>query len=243
MPKKPCSWEKNCKIRWVKRARVNGILPLTWPSPPAPPSGPIRSSASSAAAGWGLRYRERKLVTYTTIPGARQHSAANQQHVDRAAHVLSTEFGNYASPDVVREHMADPQNVLVSPDTGVALVLRAGEEDQRLWLMWVEEKARGQGIGSTLLKHVLEAYTADHLMKLDCPAEREDFYKRHGFHSLFTASEGAYVYMAGPAERAADVQHLLPPPPTTRGRSALSGSAIAASLDSRGPAQDRVEAA
>ena len=151
-------------------------------------------------------------MTYTTIPGARQHSAANQQHVDRAAHVLSTEFGNSASPDVVRERMADPQNVLVSSDTGVALVLRAGEEDQKLWLMWVEEKARGQGIGSALLKHVLEAYTADHLMRLHCPVERVNFYKRHGFHALATASGGAYVHMAGPAESEADVQHLLLPP-------------------------------
>ncbi len=34
--------------------------------------------------------------------------------------------------------------------------------------MWVEEKARGQGIGSALLKHIISAYTADHLMRLDC---------------------------------------------------------------------------
>ena len=76
--------------------------------------------------------------------------------------------------------------------------------------MWVEEKARGQGIGSALLKHILSAYTADHLMELDCPAARENFYKRHGFHPLWTAMEGAYVYMTGPAESESDVPHLLP---------------------------------
>ena len=54
----------------------------------------------------------------------------------------------------------------------------------------------------------LEMYAAEHLMRLDCPASRENFYKRHGFHRLFTASEGVYVYMAGPAESKADVQHL-----------------------------------
>ncbi len=149
-------------------------------------------------------------MTYTTIRGARQHSAANQQHVDRAVDVLSTEFGeNYASPDRVRGHLTDPRNVLLSPDAGVALVLRAGEVGQRLWLMWVEEKARGRGIGSALLKHILSAYTADHLMELHCPAAREDFYKRHGFHRLFTATEDTYVYMAGPGESESDVLRRL----------------------------------
>ena len=37
-------------------------------------------------------------MTYTTIRGARQHSAANQQHVDRAVDVLSTQFGENGDP-------------------------------------------------------------------------------------------------------------------------------------------------
>mgnify|MGYP001043395298 CR=1 FL=1 len=150
-------------------------------------------------------------MTYTTIRGARQHSAANQQHVDRAVDVLFTEFGEArASPDKLRESLTNSRNILLSSDAGVALVLRAGEVGQKIWQLWVEEKARGQGIGSALLKHIISAYTADHLMELECPAARENFYKRHGFHPLWTAMEGAYVYMAGPAESESDVPHLLP---------------------------------
>ena len=89
-------------------------------------------------------------------------------------------------------------------------MLRAGEVGQRLWQLWVEEKDRGQGIGSALLEHIISAYTAAHLMKLDCPAARETFYKRHGFHPLFTARGGASVYMAGPGESESDVLHRLP---------------------------------
>ena len=150
-------------------------------------------------------------MTYTTIRGARQHSAANQQHVDRAVDVLFTEFGEArASPDKLRENLTNSRNVLLSSDAGVALVLRAGEVGQKLWQLWVEEKARGQGIGSALLKHILSAYTADHLMRLECPAARENFYKRHGFHPLLTARGGACVYMAGPGESESDVLHRLP---------------------------------
>jgi GNAT superfamily N-acetyltransferase len=168
-------------------------------------------------------------MTYTTILGARQHSAANQQHVDRAVDVSSTAFKEnhqitltaghawrsenalrFTSPDQLRGYLANPRTVLLSSDAAVALVLKAGEIDQRLLVMWVEEKARGQGIGSALLKHIISAYTADHLMQLDCPAARENFYRRHGFHRLYSASGGAYVYMAGPGESESDVLHRLP---------------------------------
>ena len=150
-------------------------------------------------------------MTYTTIRGARQHSAANQQHVDRAVDVLFTEFGEArASPDKLRESLTNSRNVLLSSDAGVALVLRAGEAGQKLWQLWVEEKARGQGIGSALLKHIISAYTADHVMALDCPAAQENFYKRHGFHRTDIAREGDCVYLAGPGESESDVLHRLP---------------------------------
>ena len=167
-------------------------------------------------------------MTYTTIRGAPQHSAANQQHVDRAVDVSSTAFDEnhqitltaghawrsenalrFTSPNQLRGYLANPRTVLLSSDTAVALVLKAGEVDQRLLVMWVEEKARGQGIGSALLKHIISAYTADHLMQLDCPAARENFYKRHGFHRLWTASGGAFVYLAGPGESESDVLDRL----------------------------------
>ena len=150
-------------------------------------------------------------MTYTTIRGARQHSAANQQHVDRAVDVLFTEFGEArASPDKLRESLTNSRNVLLSSDVGVALVLRAGEVGQKLWQLWVEEKARGQGIGGALLKHIISAYTADHVMELECPEARENFYKRHGFHPLFRARGVARLYMAGPGESESDVLHRLP---------------------------------
>ena len=150
-------------------------------------------------------------MTYTTIRGARQHSAANQQHVDRAVDVLFTEFGEArASPDRLRESLTNSRNVLLSSDVGVALVLRAGEVGQKLWQLWVEEKARGQGIGSALLKHIISAYTTDHVMVLDCPTAQENFYKRHGFHRTDIAREGDCVYLAGPGESESDVLHRLP---------------------------------
>ena len=156
------------------------------------------------------RYREKTPITYTTIRGAEKHSAEHQQHADRAVDVLFKEFGESHAGEVqLRWLLANPRHVLLVSDKAVALVLAAGKEGQKLHLMWVEEKARGQGIGSALLKHILSAYTADHLMELNCPAVREDFYKRHGFHRLFTATEDPYVYMAGPGESESDVLRRL----------------------------------
>jgi GNAT superfamily N-acetyltransferase len=149
----------------------------------------------------------KELVTYTTIRGAPQHSATNQQHVDRA--VIALNGMHDASSDKIRGHLANPKNVLLLSDAAVALVMRAGEVYQRLWGMRVEEKARGQGIGSALLQHIISAYTADHLMELSCPAARENFYKRHDFHSLYTTQRGNYVYMAGPGESQSDVVDRL----------------------------------
>ena len=150
-------------------------------------------------------------MTYTTIRGAEKHSAEHQQHVDRAIDVLGKEFGEkYAGEVQLRWLLAHPRHVLLVSDNAVALVLAAGREGQKLYLMWVEEKARGQGIGSALLKQIIAAYTTDHVMALDCPAAQENFYKRHGFHRTDLAREGDCVYLAGPGESESDVLHRLP---------------------------------
>ena len=150
-------------------------------------------------------------MTYTTIRGAEKHSAEHQQHVERAIDVLGKEFGEkYAGEVQLRWLLAHPRHVLLVSDNAVALVLAAGREGQKLYLMWVEENARGQGIGSALLKHIISAYTADHVMELECPEARENFYKRHGFHPLFRARGVARLYMAGPGESESDVLHRLP---------------------------------
>ena len=150
-------------------------------------------------------------MTYTTIRGAEKHSAEHQQHVERVIDVLGKEFGEkYAGEVQLRWLLAHPRHVLLVSDNAVALVLAAGREGQKLYLMWVEENARGQGIGSALLKHIISAYTADHVMELECPEARENFYKRHGFHPLFRARGVARLYMAGPGESESDVLHRLP---------------------------------
>ena len=150
-------------------------------------------------------------MTYTTIRGAEKHSAEHQQHVERVIDVLGKEFGEkYAGEVQLRWLLAHPRHVLLVSDNAVALVLAAGREGQKLYLMWVEENARGQGIGSALLKHIISAYTADHVMVLDCPTAQENFYKRHGFHPLFRARGVARLYMAGPGESESDVLHRLP---------------------------------
>jgi len=152
------------------------------------------------------------MDAYTTIRGAEKHSVEHQQHVDRAVDVLFKEFGeSYAGEVQLRWLLANPRHVLLVSDKAVALVLAAGKEGQKLHLMWVEEEVRGHGLGGALLQYILSTYdAADHLMELNCPAARENFYKRHGFHRTYTATEGAYVYMAGPGENESDVLHRLP---------------------------------
>src|SRR5438552_2614724 len=152
-------------------------------------------------------------MTVTTIRGAEHHSPEAQVHVDRAADVLPSVFGgsNYSS-ESVRLALSDPANVLLATTNALAVLLGAGTERQRLWLMWVDPAERGKGVGSALLGHIIAAYTGNHPMSLNCPAAREAFYRRHDFHTLFTAEDGQFCYMAGPAESRADLQHLLPPP-------------------------------
>ena len=148
------------------------------------------------------------MDAYKTIRGAETHSAEHQQCVDHAVDVLFKQFGETHAGEIqLRWCLANPRHVLLVSDKAVALVLAAGKEGQKLHLMWVEEEARGHGLGSELLRYILSTYAADHLMKLQCPGKLEKFYKRHGFHRLFTATEGASVHMAGPAESEVDVQH------------------------------------
>lgn len=152
-----------------------------------------------------------RMIDVLRIDGASQHLPRNQQHVDRAAEVLSKQFGmDYASRELVREHMSKPDSVLLCSDQAVAIILRAGTKDQRLWLMWVRPGDRGNGVGGALLRRILDTFATTHFLRLDCPAEREAFYRRHGFHTLFTAEEGRFCYMAGPARGAEDVRVLLP---------------------------------
>jgi GNAT superfamily N-acetyltransferase len=74
---------------------------------------------------------------------------------------------------------------------------------------------RGQSIGGALLQYIIDAFTDSARFSTladNCPAEREAFYKPHGFHTLFTAGDGRFLYMAGPAENPAELQALLPAP-------------------------------
>jgi GNAT superfamily N-acetyltransferase len=150
-------------------------------------------------------------LTITTIRGAEHHSPEFKAHVDRAADVLPSVFGHdYASSESVREALSDPANVLLATTNALAVVLQAGTEHQRFWLLWVDPPERGKGVGSALVRHIIAAYTGIHPMRLNCPAEREGFYRRHGFHTLSTAEGGRFCYMAGPAESRKNLQHLLP---------------------------------
>jgi GNAT superfamily N-acetyltransferase len=150
-------------------------------------------------------------MNIVTISGAEHHSPEAQVYVDRAATVLPSTFGpDYASRADILETLTEPAHVLLATTVALALLQRAGTEHQRLWLMWVDPADRGKGIGSALLRHIIATYTRDHPLRLDCPATREAFYQRHGFHTLFTADEGQFCYMAGPAESRAEIQYLLP---------------------------------
>ena len=151
------------------------------------------------------------MDAYTTIRGAEKHSAEHQQHVDRAADMLHKYPGVWGMFDEgsLRRGLTNPSNVLIVSDEAVAVLLDAGKAGQYFKMLCVEEEARGRGLGSKLLQYILATYTADHLMELDCPPARENFYKRHGFHTLMTRS-GEYPYMAGPAESLADAEHRLP---------------------------------
>jgi GNAT superfamily N-acetyltransferase len=151
------------------------------------------------------------LVNYTRIDGASQHSPAAQQQVDRATEVLSREFGDqYASPERIRAHLSNPENVILTSEDALAIVLAHRTTHPRLWLMWVSPARRGKGLGSELLTFVITNFAAKTYLRLDCPAEREGFYRRHGFHTLLTAQGGRFCYMAGPADHVEDVLHLLP---------------------------------
>jgi len=147
------------------------------------------------------------MDAYTTIRGAGEHSAEHQQHVDHAVDVLFKQFGETHAGEVqLRWLLANPRHVLLVSDTAIALVLAAGKEGQKLHLMWVEAAARGRGLGSDLLRYILSTYATDHVIKLQCPSNLENFYTRHGFRRFSTVPEDAYVQMIGAAETGADVQ-------------------------------------
>jgi GNAT superfamily N-acetyltransferase len=147
----------------------------------------------------------------TTIRGAARHTAETQTHVDRAADVLPSVFGDdYASSETVRLALSDPANVLLAATNALAIVLGPGTEQQRFWLLWVDPAERGKGVGSALLGHIVAAYTQNHPMRLQCQAALEAFYGRQGFHTLYTVEGGAFCYMAGPAKSRADLLYLLP---------------------------------
>lgn len=149
-------------------------------------------------------------VDYQTIKGKKQHEPSDQVVVDRAARVLYKQFGDETHPELTRELLSKPQNVLVASDSALCIILRADEKVPTAWRMWVEPTARGKGLGSALFAHVVEKYASDRHMKLDCSIELVGFYERHGFHVRLTAQAGRYAYMAGPAETPDEVQYLLP---------------------------------
>ena len=150
------------------------------------------------------------MDAYTTIRGAEKHSAEHQQQVDRAVGMLQkTPIFGLFDEGKLRGRMAHPSNVLIVSDEAVAVLLNAGKPGQYFKMLCVEEEARGRGLGTKLLQYILATYATEHVMELDCPPERENFYKRHGFHTLMTGG-GKYPYMVGPAESVADAEHRLP---------------------------------
>lgn len=152
-------------------------------------------------------------TTYTRILGAPHRSPRDKAVVDQAIAVLSKEFQGNAEPDQICERLAEPENILLASDSALAIILKAETRSQRLWLMWVHPEHRGNGIGGEFLKLIIGWFTQEHyLIRLDCPSEREPFYGRQGFHTLFSTEDGRHRYMAGPAQHRDDVVHLLPAP-------------------------------
>ncbi|MEQ1871904.1 MAG: GNAT family N-acetyltransferase [Vicinamibacterales bacterium] len=133
--------------------------------------------------------------------------------MDRATKVLSAEFRGRYTPELIAEILTDPQNVLlVSNDPGreaLAVVVKAGSEGQKLLLMWVSPDARREGVGSRLLRYIIQVFTTHHFLSLHCHSGLEGIYLRHGFHPLFTTD--GFCYMAGPAASRDEVEHLSPP--------------------------------
>jgi len=87
-------------------------------------------------------------MQYVAIQGASAHSAADQTLVDRAAGILGEEFGEYASPDDVREHLHMPEDVLLTNSDAIAVVPR------------VEQRGRSSGSCGSRRLHVGRALEA-----------------------------------------------------------------------------------
>jgi GNAT superfamily N-acetyltransferase len=154
-------------------------------------------------------------MTYTTIRGATKHSAKHQQHIDRAVDMLHKHPGLWGSFDeeALRGSLTHPSNVLIVSNEAVAVLCELGTDTAgqipQLKMLCVEEESRGRGLGGKLLQHIISAYTTEHVIELESPPTRENFYKRHGFHTLVT-KEAEFPWMVGPGETRADVLDRLP---------------------------------
>jgi GNAT superfamily N-acetyltransferase len=197
------------KSFWVQRSVNTGESYGETNHPKIPASCPLRPGETPFI---GLQLPP---MMYETIIGAAKHAPTGQERVDRAVSVLSAEFGNTYPPDLIRQHLCNPENVLLASAEGVAIVLGAHAARKvgrtpLLWLMWIEAASRGRGVGGAMLKAIVAEYAVGHPLWLQCPASREAFYNRHGFQRYGIRERGLFVDMVGPAKDKTEFLHLLP---------------------------------
>ena len=98
----------------------------------------------------------------------------------RATHLFLSEDDIVAMRPEVREGLRAAPQLAVAFDGGAPLGF-AGVADRKLEMLFIDDAARGRGIGSALLKHAVDRWGADRLdVNEQNPAAR-GFYEHKGF--------------------------------------------------------------
>lgn len=98
----------------------------------------------------------------------------------RATHLFLSEDDIVSMRPEVREGLRAVPQLAVAFDGGAPLGF-AGVADRKLEMLFIDDAARGRGIGSALLEHAVDQWGADHLdVNEQNPAAR-GFYEHEGF--------------------------------------------------------------
>ena len=81
---------------------------------------------------------------------------------------------------------------------GFYIIQQKDKEAAYLWILYVDPKHRGNGIGSNMLDEAIATYAKVLVLRLRCNESLLSFYGNHGFHT-YEVEEGMH-HMVGPLE-------------------------------------------
>ena len=136
---------------------------------------------SLAAAHRSYLIERNKMVIENVLPSDYTELLAVWENSVRATHSFITEEDIAFFKPMIIEHAFPAVSLKCVKNNNEKILGFVGVNDAKVEMLFVLDKERGNGIGTTLLKHAIENFNANKVDVNEQNPEAVGFYQHHGF--------------------------------------------------------------